>query len=259
MPPSCCAVHHRILPFGENASEVNSVCFGEDEPLGILAFVGREPDLLPLRRFHDERQREAARVIRDLEVVPRRERHEPDQAIVVDVALPRDPLRVGEHDREAERVPPVEGTHRGVDRRQIRRVASDTADLEPAQQDTVALRAPGERTGVIDREEAGEIAVGGVERPRAAVGDERDGLGCTGAAGASTGERRAVGQARPRCRNDGEGTPSIRPTATASRRAGDCVHAPSSRADASTNRIHRIATLRTLHPGRPPSEGPPND
>jgi hypothetical protein len=38
--------------------------------------------------------------------------------------------------------------------------------------------------------------------------------------------------------------------------AGGCVHAPSSRADASTDPIHRIATFRTLHPGLPPGEAP---
>ena len=84
--------------------------------------------------------------------------------------------RLREHDRQADRMPPVEGGRLRVDPRQRWGLVGHAANLEPAEQDAVALRAPGERARAIHLEEAGEPLAIGIERPRPPVGDERDGL-----------------------------------------------------------------------------------
>ena len=81
-----------------------------------------------------------------------------------------------------------------------------------------------ERAGVLHREQARQIAVVRVDGPCAPVGDEGDGVGRTRAAGASAGERCAVGEARAWSRRR-TGTPSARRVTSASdrRRALACM------------------------------------
>ena len=166
------------------------------EPFRILALVRRQPDLLALVGLDHERERQTAGVIGDLEVAAGRQRLQPDQTPVIDEPLARVALAVGEGHGQPDRVSPVEGAYGRLDRGEVGRVATQPTDLEPTEQDAIALRPPREGAGLVDGEQAGQLGRVGVERPRAAVGDERDGLGRADRARASLRERRAVGEPR---------------------------------------------------------------
>jgi hypothetical protein len=133
-------------------------------------------------------------VVRNLEVRPGWQRREPDHAPVIDEPLPRVPLPVRERDGETERMPPVERARRHVERREVRGGGTDATDLEPADQDAIALWPPRERSGVLEGEEAGQLTGVGVQRPGTTVGDERHRLGGHEPADASLGEGGPVGQ-----------------------------------------------------------------
>ncbi len=154
-----------------------SSSLGEDEPHRIGSLVRRQPDRLLAAPVDHEREREPARVVRDLEVTPAGQRGECLDMPVVDEAFPgRTFVACGVDDREPDRMTPVERGRPCVDPRKCRCLARHATDLQVCQEHAIALRSPCERPWVAYVEHAREALALGIERPRPAQSDERDRL-----------------------------------------------------------------------------------
>ena len=148
---------------------------GADEPLRVLALVGRHPDLGAVGRRDGEPDGQAGRVVGDVAVGKAGQRRDVARAGPAEVGPGQAvPGAVGEDDGRAGRPAPgvVDGMEVGFRTRHRR---AHAPHLEAGQGDPVAQRAEGEEPGIGGGEEAVERGgVVGRYRPAAAAGHEGD-------------------------------------------------------------------------------------